>query len=220
MSKLVLCLASKNKGKLRELQRLLPVGCELHTISDYPGGAQLEILEDAPDFAGNAMKKATATAAYLRQSRGLPVDLVLADDSGLCVDALGGRPGINSARYGGEGASDPDRIALLLSEIPPMSAGAGRTARFVCSLAVVDADGKPFFLGEENCEGELLFEAMGKAGFGYDPVFAPNEGQGKGPRRSFAAFSAEEKDQVSHRGKALRKLADKIVSEFFPSLKP
>jgi len=214
MSALSLCLASKNRGKLSELKRLLPQDCELRAIVDYPGGALLEIHEDAETFAGNAMKKALTTRAHLWGSLREHVDLVVADDSGLCVDALDGRPGVLSARYGGGEIGDRERIERLLSEMPQ---GAKRTARFVCSVACVDADGNPFFLCEEICEGELLFEPMGEGGFGYDPIFAPSEGQTAKERRSFAAFSSAEKDAVSHRGKALRKLADKIISEFFPS---
>ena len=128
-------------------------------------------------------------------------DPVIADDSGLCVDALGGRPGIHSARYGGDGShklADRDRNALLLGELGDRP---NRSARFVCAMALLFA-GDRFFLVQETLEGELIATERGQGGFGYDPIlFIPSLG------RTVAELSGEEKNRISHRGKAGRALA-------------
>ncbi len=202
-----LWLATQNPKKLAELERLVPHGIAVHTLAELPEGAAFTIVEDAPDFRGNAEKKAAGAAAFLREAVTAgwrPTDqvLVLADDSGLCVDALDGRPGVHSARYAGESASDADRVRKLLGELGDTPA-AKRTARFVCCLVVCDLDGAVFFTTEQTCEGMIREVSSGTQGFGYDPVFRPAEIQGD---ISFADLTATEKDAVSHRGKALRRL--------------
>ena len=150
--------------------------------------------ETAEDFAGNARIK----AVFLRSR--VPEHLpVLADDSGLEVDALGGAPGVRSARFAGEGAGDAANRGLLLRRLRGVP-GAERTARFVCVLAWADAERAPaFYRGE--CEGRILPTEKGNGGFGYDPVFAPT-----GSDRSFAEFDPAAKQRISHRGRALEAL--------------
>ena len=192
-----LWLATANAKKGKELERILaPLGLRLRTMKELR--EPLEIVEDAPDFAGNAAKKAVTLARVVH-------DLALGDDSGLCVDALNGRPGVLSARYAGPDASDSDRIQKLLGElagVPPPR----RTARFVCSICVADRDGRILVAVEETCEGRILEASRGSEGFGYDPVFSPHAS----PNRSFAELPAVEKDSFSHRGKALVRLAQSL----------
>ena len=152
-------LATGNKGKLREFRGLLEgVFGNIVSLNDLESPP--EVTEDGETFRENALKKARAIAAY----SGIPA---LADDSGLEVEALGGRPGVYSARYAGEGAVDTDNIAKLLSELQGV---ANRKARFVCFLALVTPDGKEI-TAEGACEGVILTEPRGEGGFGYDPVF-------------------------------------------------
>ena len=177
-------LASHNKKKLAELSAIVSsLGIE---IIPLPEGAP-EPEENGKTFEENAMIKAKSAAAFT----GLPA---LADDSGLCVDALDGAPGIYSARYC-EG-TDEDRNAFLLQNMQDKE---NRACRFVCAIACVLADGETLTVRGE-CEGELLRENHGAGGFGYDPVFVVEGG------KTFAELTAEEKDAVSHRGAALRKL--------------
>jgi len=184
-----LVIATRNNKKTEEFRRLLePYGIAVTSLNDHP--VEGEALEDAPDFRGNARKKALFAYHHL----GRPV---LADDSGLVVDALGGEPGVMSARYGGEGLDDAGRRAFLLRRLastPPVE----RTGRFVCVLALcIDEEQIFYFLGE--CEGEILTEERGSGGFGYDPLFLDRSSM-----KSFAELSPDEKDAISHRGRALR----------------
>lgn len=186
-----------NNGKKRaELDRLLhPLGITLRSPSQL--GQPYEPVEDQPDFAGNARKK----AALLAQLAG---GIALADDSGLCVDALGGRPGVLSARFGGPGLSDRQRLLHLLETIAHVPEEL-RTAHFTCSLCVCGPDGAVLAAIEDTCEGTLLSAPTGDGGFGYDPIFVPTEFAGD-PAKTFAALDAATKDRLSHRGKALRRL--------------
>ncbi len=195
-----LWIASANQKKRKELERLLAAagGLELRTMADL--AEPLDIVEDRPDFAGNAEVKAVTLARLV----GAPA---LGDDSGLCVDALGGAPGVHSARWAGPDATDRDRIDKLLDEL---GGRPDRGARFVCHLCLAGADGKVLARIEETCEGRILTAPRGEAGFGYDPVFVAEAFQRAGAGEidpSFAELSAEQKDAVSHRGKALRALA-------------
>lgn len=213
MSRPELWLATQNPKKSAELRRFLPAWCQVRSVVELDGAPR--IVEDAPDFLGNARKKATAVSEFLA-ARGIRSDaVVVADDSGLRVDALGGRPGVGSARYAGEGASDADRIAKLLREmkdVPPPQ----RTARFVCALVAMYVSGLPFLSTEEVAAGMILEAPSGGAGFGYDPVFVPSEAPPDLRGESFAALSAEQKDALSHRGKAMRRLARRLVEVFEP----
>lgn len=185
-------IATRNKGKvneIRELVRNLPV--EFLTLDDVP--AAPEVVEDGCTFEENALKKAHAVA----RATGMTT---IADDSGLTVDALDGRPGVLSARYGGDGATDEEKCLRILEELRDVP-DAGRTSRFVCALALVEPGGQEH-LFVETCEGRIIRELRGAHGFGYDPIFL-YEPAG----RTFAEMDREAKNQVSHRGRALRRLA-------------
>jgi XTP/dITP diphosphohydrolase len=183
-------LATGNKGKLREFRGLLEgVFGNIVSLNDLESPP--EVTEDGETFRENALKKARAIAAY----SGIPA---LADDSGLEVEALGGRPGVYSARYAGEGAVDTDNIAKLLSELQGV---ANRKARFVCFLALVTPDGKEI-TAEGTCEGVILTEPRGEGGFGYDPVFFLPEYD-----KTMAEIPAELKNKISHRARASESLA-------------
>lgn len=186
-----LFLASGNPGKLKEFQTLA-AGHALE-LQLLPGLAAIpEFEENAPTFAENAAGKALY---YSRHSQGM----VFADDSGLVVPALGGAPGVHSARYAGPGASNEQRIAKLLAELRGKE-GAERAASFVCVIAAAQ-QGRAVAVVSAKADGEILEAPRGSGGFGYDPVFFYSE-LGK----SFAELRAEEKNQFSHRGKAFRRL--------------
>ena len=191
-----LWIGTNNPKKRAELERMLaPHGITLRTPAEL--GQPFAPVEDQPDFAGNARIKAQLLA---RLAQGM----ALGDDSGLCVDALGGRPGVLSARYGGPGLDDAGRTRALLAELRAVPA-AQRTAHFVCSLCVCCPDGDVLAAIEERCHGTLLDAPSGMAGFGYDPIFVPIEFQGA-PDLTFAHLNAMTKDRLSHRGKALQRL--------------
>ena len=161
----------------------------LSEVPDVP-----EVVEEGATFEENALKKARVIA----YSTGIAT---LADDSGLCVDALDGRPGVHSARYAGESASDEEKYMRLLEEMEDVS-DLGRSARFVCALALVAPDGEEA-LFHGICEGLITREPRGSSGFGYDPIFF-FEAAGC----TFAEMDQESKNRVSHRGRALRKFAE------------
>lgn len=189
-----LVLASKNPGKLRELQEILgSLGVEVLLESQV--GLDLEVEETGTTFEENAFLKADA----VMKASGLPA---IADDSGLVVDALNGAPGVYSARFGGK-ESDAARTALLLEKLEGVPAEK-RTARFVSAIACRLPDGRTF-TAKGSCEGVVADAPRGQGGFGYDPVFlVPSLG------KTFAELSAEEKNQISHRGAALRAFAEKF----------
>jgi XTP/dITP diphosphohydrolase len=183
-----LVLATRNRHKLAEFDRLLsPRGI---TIQALPDGVDLP-PEDGATFPDNALPKARAAAAATGRA-------AIADDSGIEAQALGGRPGVRSARYAGLGASDQQNLAKLISEAP-----AGSELRYVCALAYVDpAEGvERIFCGE--CHGRLAPERRGARGFGYDPAFLPDGDHGG---RTMAELTEQEKDAISHRGRAVTKL--------------
>jgi len=183
----IILLASGNPHKIEELGQLLAeLGIELKSTLDYPDAE--EVVEDRPDLEGNALKKAN----YWYEKTGLPS---LSDDTGLEVDALGGDPGVYSARYAGETASDEENTQKLLQELLGQS---DRTAQFRTVIAFIDQSGGEHFF-EGVCRGEILMEKRGEKGFGYDPVFVPDEYD-----RTFAELSSEEKNRISHRGKAMQ----------------
>jgi XTP/dITP diphosphohydrolase len=182
-------LATRNRNKAEELKRItegMPVS--IFSLDDFPACPETE--EDGATFEANAIKKALAVARYT----GKPA---LADDSGLEVYALGGAPGIYSARYAGAGANDRQNIGKLLSEMRSLVKDK-RGARFVCCIALAFPDGNTYtFYG--YAEGVIGTEQHGVRGFGYDPVFYP-----EGCKRTFAEMDEKEKDALSHRGKALQ----------------
>lgn len=185
-----LLIATNNAGKLSELRNILgELPINLLTLSD------LEIVEDIAETGNTFEENAAIKAAGFARLAKLPT---LADDSGLAIDSLDGRPGIFSARYAGENASDEDRIRKVLSE---MEAAQTRTARFVSATALSDADGNIIASVEGTCEGTIIDEPRGASGFGYDPIFLPD-----GFDKTFAELDAETKNRISHRGNALSKI--------------
>jgi XTP/dITP diphosphohydrolase len=186
-------LATHNKKKLDELRRILqPLGYAV-----IPGDALPDVEETGQSFAENACLKAAAGCA----ASGLPC---AGDDSGLCVNALGGAPGVFSARYAGQHGNDGANIRKLLSALGELPAEQ-RAARFVCAICCCFPDGRKI-TAQGVCEGKIAFTKSGAGGFGYDPVFLPNAYPGK----SMAELTPAEKDGVSHRGAALRALAAQL----------
>ncbi len=183
-----LILASRNVHKVRELGPLLAPH-ELEAL-----GEDVELPpEDGETFAANALGKARAAAA----ATGRPA---IADDSGIAAQALGGAPGVRSARFAGEGATDAENLARLLAEAP-----AGSGLAYVCALAYVDPASGVEHLVEGRCAGILAAEPCGDGGFGYDPAFVPDD---DATGRTMAELDPAEKDAISHRGRAARALAD------------
>jgi XTP/dITP diphosphohydrolase len=207
----VLLFASGNRHKAREVKavlRLAGAGCAVKLPDDF--GWDFDPVEDGKTFLENALIKARVLYRQLKEKDGVDGAVILADDSGLCVDALDGRPGVLSARYGerdGRKIDAGERNALLLDELRGVE---NRAARFVCSATLL-FDENRFVTAQETVEGEIAREEQGKGGFGYDPVFLlPERGL------TIAELPEEEKHRISHRGKALRALAqflkDRTVS--------
>lgn len=186
-----LVVATNNQGKVRELKRLLePLGFEPVSLKDE--GIEIEVTEDGETFAENARIKAEAIHEIVRCP-------VIADDSGLEIDFLGGAPGIYSARYAGENATDAERMEKVLAELGGADESL-RTARFVCALyCILDDEAQYSVLG--TCDGIIGTEPVGENGFGYDPIFVLPDG------RTMAQLDESEKNEISHRANALRKLA-------------
>ena len=182
-------IATTNPGKLDEIRALLEgAPARFRTLDEFPPVPEPE--ETGRTFAENALIKARAAA-------GATGGTALADDSGIAAEALGGAPGVYSARYAGEGATDAENLAKLLRQAP-----AGSPVAYVCALAFVDpADGTEHVV-EARCEGTLAAEPRGDGGFGYDPAFVPVEH----PDRTMAELTEEEKGAISHRGRAAREL--------------
>ena len=192
---MTIVIATGNEGKIAEFERIFAAAeIDADIVSAKSVGIDMSKIEETGDsFAQNAFIKASDAHALC----GLPV---VADDSGLCVDAIGGEPGIYSARYSGENATDEkniEKLLLKLKDIPDEK----RTARFYCCICAV-FDGVTI-TAEETCEGKIGYEKKGENGFGYDPVFYVGG-------KSFAQISDGDKDEISHRGKALRAFAKKL----------
>lgn len=188
-----LVLASKNQKKLREMDEILSgMGVEVCLQSDV--GIDIDVEETGATFEENSLLKAKA----VMEASGMPA---IADDSGLCVDALNGAPGVYSARYGGEGLDDTGRYRLLLANMPR---GAARTAKFVSVITCCFPNGD-VLTARGECPGTIAFAPMGEGGFGYDPVFFL-------PRlkKTFAQLAPEEKNAISHRGRALETFQAKL----------
>jgi XTP/dITP diphosphohydrolase len=193
-----LLIATTNAGKLRELRTVLGASTvELLDLRQFPKIESVD--ETGSTFAENASLKASG---YARQAK----VWTLADDSGLVVDALGGRPGIYSARYVRSEATYPERIASLLRELEN-TAEPHRSARFTCAMAVAKETGEILFATEKSCEGRIAVAPRGTGGFGYDSIFVP-----EGRYETFAELPAEIKNQISHRGRALRDLRRFLTS--------
>ena len=186
--------ASKNKGKVREVKKILgSAGIEVMSLADFEDVP--DVVEDKETFLENSKKKAKEIYEIFR----IPV---IADDSGLAVDQLDGRPGVYSARYAGEDATDSDNNAKLLSELKGLPSP--HKAKFI-SLAVY-YDGINYKYAEGELKGEIILEPRGNNGFGYDPVFIP-----EGYKNTLAEFSLEGKNRISHRSKAFTKLKTMIL---------
>ena len=186
-------LATHNPGKLREMGEILKdFGIEVVSPRDL--GITVDVEETGTTFAENALLKAKAIC----KEANLPA---IADDSGLCVDALNGAPGVYSARYGGEGLDDKGRDMLLLSSL---RGAPTRAAHFACAVACAFPNGDTL-TAEGRCDGSIAYAPLGEGGFGYDPVFLlPGTG------KTFGQLTQEEKSAVSHRGRALKDFAGKL----------
>ena len=189
-----LIAATHNRGKMKEIEALLPdmpvaVRCLADTDPDFT------VVEDGETFAENAIKKAEAVAARFGCA-------ALADDSGLCVDALDGEPGVYSARFAGEDATDADNNQKLLAMLTGRE---DRAARFVCVMALA-VPGRETVTVEGVCEGRIVETLSGDGGFGYDPLFVP-----RGYDATFAQLGSDIKNQISHRARALHRMKERIA---------
>ncbi|MCE5303989.1 MAG: non-canonical purine NTP pyrophosphatase [Planctomycetaceae bacterium] len=193
----MLVLGTANRKKGLELAQLLrPVGVELKTLADF--GVDFEVVEDGDTFAANARLKAAGYARHLGR-------WVLADDSGLEVDALDGRPGVFSARYSGPDADDASNNRLVLQQLGDLPLDR-RTARFVCHIAVADPQGAVVAESEAACRGRMLFGPRGSGGFGYDPLFEIVE-----YHRAFGELGVGVKAHLSHRSRAACRLIPQLT---------
>ncbi len=206
-------IATRNRHKVGEIRAILGGSFQFLTLNDYPDAPN--VVEDAPTFAGNAAKKAVELVRWLTGPQPSTLNpqpsFVLADDSGLEVDALGGAPGVHSARFAAldsaKSGNTPDadnnsKLLHLLKDVPPEK----RTARFRCVIALVQVRSPQSTVHSPQlfdgvCEGRIIFEPRGKNGFGYDPLFVP-----AGLEQTFAELGEDVKNQLSHRAKALEKL--------------
>lgn len=184
-------LATHNKDKIREVGEIFP-DCEVI-------GVDSQAEETETTFSGNALIKARAVAKCHQGA------WVMADDSGLSVDALNGEPGVRSARYAGEDGNVPANNALLLKNLQGVE---DRRAHFACAIALITPDGSEKVF-EGRCYGKVALAPSGKGGFGYDPLFIPN-----GYEKSFGELTPEEKNAISHRGRALASLKETLAKEF------
>lgn len=193
-----LVLATRNQGKVREIGDILRDQSEIELLSlrNYPDAP--DVVEDGETYEENAIKKASTLAEYTGH-------LTIADDSGLEVDTLDGAPGVHSARYAGENASDQDRIAKLLNALQDIPDDR-RSGRFICAVAIAEPLAKVQVV-RGVCEGRIIHVPRGTSGFGYDPIFVP-----LGYAETFAELGNEIKNQISHRAKALKK-AGKMLSK-------
>ncbi|MCP1448856.1 XTP/dITP diphosphatase [Priestia megaterium] len=192
-------IATKNAGKVKDFETLFsPKGFKVKSLLDFPEIEDVE--ETGVTFAENATLKAEAISSALNKP-------VIADDSGLAIDALNGEPGVYSARYAGENKDDNANIEKVLQKLNDMPFEK-RTARFHCALAIA-VPGKRTEIVEGTCEGHILEEKRGENGFGYDPVFFVEKW-----RCSMAELTKEQKNQISHRANALKKLAPLIDAQF------
>jgi XTP/dITP diphosphohydrolase len=189
-----LLVATRNKGKLQELRQLLAdLPLDLLGLDDFP------TIQTVPETGWTFVENASLKAfGYATQSH----ILTLADDSGLEVDALGGAPGVLSARYAGEAASDDGRIDKLLAELSGLAAG-NRSARFVCVIAIASSEGSILNVSQGTCEGHIGLAPLGEHGLGYDPVFIPH-----GYTSTFAELARSIKNRISHRARALQGALD------------
>ena len=196
---MLLVLGTHNRKKGIELQRLLePFGFELKTLADFSNA--IEVVEDGDSFAANAQKKASQQAMHLGE-------WVLGEDSGICVDALDGAPGIYSARFSGEGATDEKNNALMLEKLAGLPIEK-RTAYYVCHMSLSDPNGNIQVDCEEICKGRILDAPRGDGGFGYDPLFEIPE-----YHATFGELGPVVKAMLSHRSRAMRRFVPALIRE-------
>jgi XTP/dITP diphosphohydrolase len=214
-----LLIATRNQHKVAEIRAILGGQFQFLTLDDFPNAPK--VIEDADTFAGNATKKAVELAKWICAGSTIQpfnnlTTFVLADDSGLEVDALGGKPGVHSARFAAEDSASsgntPDadnnaKLLRLLKDIPPEK----RAARFRCVIALVEITPHSAFrtpqLADGTCEGKIILEPRGQNGFGYDPLFVPD-----GFEKTFAELGGDVKNKLSHRAKALEKLKSQLAT--------
>jgi len=191
-------LATANPGKIKEMQKILS-GLDIEVVTRENLGIEIEIEETGTTFLENAKIKAAAIC----KASGLPS---IADDSGLIVDALGGRPGVYSSSFGGEKLTAEERCDYLLKKMESFKSTEQRSARFACTIVCAFPDGDIISAAGE-CEGSIAFKPSGSGGFGYDPVFIP-----EGNNKTMAELLFEEKNKISHRGKALGNFSELLKS--------
>jgi XTP/dITP diphosphohydrolase len=199
-----LLVASNNEGKVGEIRQLFK-GLPYNIVSMKDIGLNIQVEEDQPDFAGNSLKKA-------KEVSNKTGEIVLADDSGLEVKALNGLPGVYSARFAGEMASDREnneKLLSLMTDIPEKR----RIARFRCVITIYYPDGR-YLQTEGTCPGIIGYEPVGNGGFGYDPLFWP-----AGLNKSMAELTSEEKNIISHRAIAIKAMVDLLSNKIFGSTK-
>lgn len=194
-------IASNNEHKVEEISRMLE-GCDREFLTLHEANIESDPVEDADSFDGNARIKARAA---FEKGGGVAV---LADDSGLIVDALDGAPGVRSSRYAGEDATDAENNELLLRELDGVALD-DRTARFVCTMCYIDEDGNESIC-EGRVDGVIGFEERGDGGFGYDPLFYPDEYDRE---LSFSQVPLDEKNRISHRARALDAIKSILLSD-------
>ena len=191
-----LFLATGNQHKIEEMKKIL-ADTDIEILSKNDIETMPEVIEDQDTFIGNSLKKAREIAEYIGMA-------TIADDSGLVVQALNGQPGVYSARFAGENATDQEnnqKLLELLKDIPL----AEREAYFICAMAFVSTEGEEYTV-TGKCPGHITFKAQGEEGFGYDPLFIP-----KVYKKSFAQLGSEVKNKISHRAKALDKMKDYLI---------
>jgi XTP/dITP diphosphohydrolase len=191
-------VATSNRGKISEISQIL-AGTGISILTPQETGLSLDVEENGDTFEANAVIKAHAWRRY----SGYPT---LADDSGLCVDALAGRPGVHTARFAGDGATDQENYELLLKLMEGVT---DRKAHFMCAVALAISD-EMVITAFGRCDGVILHEPIGKGGFGYDPVFGDRE-----TGKSFAQLTDSEKNTRSHRGRALISLKQRLEEQGF-----
>ncbi|KKI92275.1 nucleoside-triphosphate diphosphatase [Bacillus sp. SA1-12] len=192
-------IATKNQGKVKEFEALLsPLGFHIQSLLDYPDSIDVE--ETGTTFEENAILKAEAISKSYQR-------MTIADDSGLAIDYLGGRPGIFSARYAGPAKDDQDNINKVLEELSGVKSLEDRSARFICALAL-SIPGQQTKTVVGTCEGYISMERQGENGFGYDPIFIV-----EGLNKTMASISKEEKNRISHRAEAIKKIVE-VIKQF------
>lgn len=193
----IIILASNNKNKLREIKSKLS-SFNIDVLSQKEAGYDIDVEETGTTFKENAILKAEAIYKVSKKP-------VIADDSGLEVDFLNGEPGVYSARFCGENATDKDRINKILELMKDVDDNNKRTARFICSICYIDENGKKHIF-EQSCEGIIAKAPQGENDFGYDPIFLVGD-------KSFAQISEQEKNEISHRGKAIKELVNYLKNK-------